>query len=313
MKHLSNPLLWLLLAFTLFFLGLGSVGFVGPDEPRYADVARGMLQSGDYVTPHLFGQPWFEKPPLYYWFAALFFHMGVTEISARLVSALAAALLLWFWFNICNRQFGLRTAAVSCIMLGSTVGWIAFAHAAVTDMLFAATLDASLLLLGVWLWRKQEQYLYGFFVLLALATLAKGPVAVLLAGIIALAYVVTFREWKTLWHTIYSPGLSFFIVLALPWVHLLLPAERQRVRGGVFRQAQPGAIHICRPGAPATQLVLPAGDCRRPVPVGADAAAPRRGLRDAGAHIRSRSPQNVSVLLGRSHVPVLLIFDQQTP
>ena len=63
----------LLLAFTLYFLGLGAVGFVGPDEPRYADVARGMLRTGDYITPRLFGEPWFEKPPLFYWGAAASF------------------------------------------------------------------------------------------------------------------------------------------------------------------------------------------------------------------------------------------------
>lgn len=217
MKHISNPLLWLLLAFTLFFLGLGAVGFVGPDEPRYADVARGMMQSGDYVTPRLFGSPWFEKPPLYYWLAALFFHMGVNEVNARLPSALAACLFVWFWFTLSNRQFGTRTAALTSILLGSTLGWIGFAHAASMDMLFSATLDGALILLGIWFWQKQKQYLYGFYVLLALATLAKGPVAVVLAGLIALAYVVTYRDWETLWRTIYSPALSFFFVLAAPW------------------------------------------------------------------------------------------------
>jgi len=219
MKQLSNPLLWLLLAFTLFLLGSGSVGFVGPDEPRYADVARAMVRSGDYVTPRLFGSPWFEKPPLYYWLAAIFFRMGTNEIDARLPSALGAILFLWFWFLQARRWFGLRTAALACMILASTLGWIAFAHAAVMDMLFSTTLDAALLLLGLWLWRREQQYLYGFYVLLALATLAKGPAAIVLAGLIALAYIVTYREWKTLGRTLYSPALSFFVVLALPWYY----------------------------------------------------------------------------------------------
>ena len=73
MKHFSNPLLWLLLAFALFFLGLGSIGFVGPDEPRYASIAREMARSGDWITPRLWGEPWFEKPPLLYWMSAAAF------------------------------------------------------------------------------------------------------------------------------------------------------------------------------------------------------------------------------------------------
>ncbi|MGH9785151.1 MAG: ArnT family glycosyltransferase, partial [Terriglobia bacterium] len=86
MRFLQNPLLTALLAFVLFLSGLGAVGFVGPDEARYADVARGMLLSGDYVTPRLFGEPWFEKPPLYYWIAAQFFRLSANEQTARLPS-----------------------------------------------------------------------------------------------------------------------------------------------------------------------------------------------------------------------------------
>src|SRR6266404_2360275 len=187
MKYFSNPLLWLLLAFTLYFLGLGAVGFVGPDEPRYADVARGMLRTGDYVTPRLFGETWFEKPPLYYWLASLFFRMGGSEIEARLPSALDAVAFLVMWFKFTRSRFGERRAIFACVLLGSTLGWIGFAHAAVTDMLFAAALGTDLVLLASWFWNKEEQTLWAFYAVLGLATLAKGPVAVVLAGLIALA------------------------------------------------------------------------------------------------------------------------------
>src|SRR6185295_11570787 len=73
-----------------FFHQLGSLGLVGPDEPRYAQIAREMAASGDFVTPKLHGEPWFEKPILYYWMAAAAFKvMGVSELAARLPSALA--------------------------------------------------------------------------------------------------------------------------------------------------------------------------------------------------------------------------------
>ena len=217
MKYFSNPLLWLLLAFTLYFLGLGAVGFVGPDEPRYADVARGMMRTGDYVTPRLFGEPWFEKPPLYYWLTSVFFRMGASEIEARLPSALAAIAFLVMWFKFTRRRFGERRAILACVLLGSTLGWIGFAHAAVVDMLFAAALGTALILLASWFWNKEEQTLWAFYAVLGLATLAKGPVAVVLAGLVALAYLLTCRDWKTLKATLLSPGPAFFLLVAGPW------------------------------------------------------------------------------------------------
>jgi 4-amino-4-deoxy-L-arabinose transferase-like glycosyltransferase len=73
------------------FSHLGALGFVGPDEPRYAWIARAMAQTGDWVTPRLYGSPWFEKPILYYWAAALGFALRLpAEWAARLPSAIAA-------------------------------------------------------------------------------------------------------------------------------------------------------------------------------------------------------------------------------
>src|SRR5262249_5279350 len=155
MKLVSNPLLWFLLAVSLFFVGQGAIGFIGPDEPRYADVARGMLESGDYITPHLFGKPWFEKPPLYYWLAAASFRLGINELDARLPSALAGLGFLSLWFMFSRGLFRTRAAALSVVLLAGTVGWIGFAHAAVMDMLFTALLDAALAFLALWLWKKE--------------------------------------------------------------------------------------------------------------------------------------------------------------
>src|ERR1700732_1279739 len=70
---------------------LGAMGLVGPDEPRYAWIARTMATSGDWVTPRLYGQPWFEKPILYYWLGAIGFRLNLpAEWAARLPSAVAA-------------------------------------------------------------------------------------------------------------------------------------------------------------------------------------------------------------------------------
>jgi len=91
--RLAWILLILVTLYLCYFHSLGAIGLVGPDEPRYAWIARDMAESGDWVTPRLYGQPWFEKPALYYWGAALSFKLfGVNEAAARFPSALAALL-----------------------------------------------------------------------------------------------------------------------------------------------------------------------------------------------------------------------------
>src|SRR5258707_1869315 len=81
--------------YVCYFSHLGVIGFVGPDEPRYAWIARDMAESGDWVTPRLYGKPWFEKPPLLYWVGAIFFKLfgdRPAETAARLPSANSALL-----------------------------------------------------------------------------------------------------------------------------------------------------------------------------------------------------------------------------
>ena len=71
------------LLFALYLADLTGMGMYGPDEPRYADVGRAMAQSGDWVTPRLWGQPWFEKPALLYWMTAAGFRTGLDRTSRR--------------------------------------------------------------------------------------------------------------------------------------------------------------------------------------------------------------------------------------
>ncbi|MBI4463436.1 MAG: glycosyltransferase family 39 protein [Acidobacteria bacterium] len=217
MRVPSTTILWALLAFALFFSGLGNIGLIGPDEPRYAAIAREMLRTGDYITPRLFGSPWFEKPPLYYWLAALFFRAGIHEVTARLPSALLAVVFFapWYWFA--RRWFGQRTAMMACLLLASTPGWIGFARAAAMDMVFSTTLGAALVFLALWFWEEKSKFLYGFSLLLGVATLAKGPLAVGLAGLVALAYLASFRQWRLLKRALWSPAPALFAAVSLPW------------------------------------------------------------------------------------------------
>src|SRR5438445_2673546 len=148
--RLGWALLILATLYVCYFRHLGAIGFVGPDEPRYAWVAREMVESRDWVTPRLYGQPWFEKPPLYYWGAALSFKLfGASEAAARLPSAVSALLATLALAWLAWRVYGAETARWLLLLLPTTVGMIGFSHAAATDMPFSAMLTIAMVCAAV--------------------------------------------------------------------------------------------------------------------------------------------------------------------
>ena len=211
---------WLLLAGFcgfLFFFGLAYFGLIGADEPRYAQVAREMLARHDWITPTLGGNPWLEKPPLYYWQAMLAYSIfGVSDWAARLPSAVDATLMVFAVYLFLKRVrpgFQLDGA----LMTASAVGVIGFARAASTDMPLAAMFTIALL--AWYAWYESESYfdLAIFYVFLALGMLAKGPVAPLLAAAIIGLFAAAKHDFRLLLRTLWIPGILLFCAVSLPW------------------------------------------------------------------------------------------------
>ena len=201
----------------LFFFRLGGIGLVGADEPRYAQVAREMLARHDWITPTLGGQPWLEKPPLYYWQAMLAFRLfGVQDWAARLPSAVDATLLViavYFFLRRFRPGFHLDGALITA----SAAGVIGFARAVSTDTPLATVFTIALLAWYAWYENGARRYLAAFYVFLGLGTLAKGPVAPFLAALIILVFALVQRQAALLWRTFWIPGILLFGVVALPW------------------------------------------------------------------------------------------------
>jgi 4-amino-4-deoxy-L-arabinose transferase-like glycosyltransferase len=201
----------------LFFYGLAQFGLIGADEPRYAQVAREMLQRNDWVTPRLGGQPWLEKPPLYYWQAIVTYAIfGVSDLAARLPAALDATLLvLAVYFFL--RRFRPGVELDGALMVASSAGVVGYARAASMDMALAAAFTIGML--GWWAWREsgKRTYLAMFYGCIALGTLAKGPVALFLSGVVILLYAAAAREWRPMIKTLWPPGILLFCAIILPW------------------------------------------------------------------------------------------------
>jgi 4-amino-4-deoxy-L-arabinose transferase-like glycosyltransferase len=225
----------LLVAFCgfLFFYGLGAFGLVGADEPRYAQIAREMLNRSDWVTPTLDGKPWLEKPPLYYWQAMLVYRVarkfgpgnagadglaadGVDEKTARLPAAIDATLMIAAIFFFL-RRFRPGTEFDGAIIAASCAGVIGFARAAATDMPLTATFAIAMLGWYAWYESRKRGGLVVFYIFLALGMLAKGPVAPALAAVILILFAVATRDWKCIWQTLWVPGIILFLLVALPW------------------------------------------------------------------------------------------------
>jgi 4-amino-4-deoxy-L-arabinose transferase-like glycosyltransferase len=213
----SAPL-WLAVAavaaFLLFFYRLDGVGLIGPDEPRYAAIGREMAASGDWITPRLWGEPWFEKPPLLYWMTAAGFSAGLgDDLAPRLPVALLASAFLGFFFWALRREFGARAAAFSTAILGTSAGYLAYTRVAVTDLPLAATFTGAVLLLLPWISRGERRWLPVAGALLGAAALAKGLVPLVL--IAPLAWFAR-RRWREAW-----PAILAFAAVAGPWYALV--------------------------------------------------------------------------------------------
>lgn len=227
LSALRNLVLAVLVAavvYLCFFSRLDALGLVGPDEPRYASVAREMVRSGDWVTPRLAGEPWLEKPPLYYWGAAAAFSLfGVSEFAARLPSALAAlaATLALGW--TAGRLYGPQAGWATLLLFPSTIGALGFARGASTDMVFSASLAVALAAAVEVVLRVREgerpkrwwEALLG--IALGLAVLAKGPAGVLLAGGSVLAWAAVSGRWRDALRPLHPRVVFWFAVVALPW------------------------------------------------------------------------------------------------
>ena len=217
-----------------------------------------MASSDDWVTPRLHGEPWFEKPILYYWLAGLGYRtFGDTESAARLPSACGALATLLALGWVARRFYGHVTASLFVVMFPSSIAILAFARAATPDMLFTSTLAVALTAaIPVVLQsplrprhRVAAQAIFGAAV--GLAVLAKGPAGAVLAGTSSVVGAALARRVSYIWRLASPWSLACFGLIALPWYVVCALENHEFIRvflvghnvdrflTPVFRHAQP--------------------------------------------------------------------------
>lgn len=211
--------LWALLAWVVLFWRLGEPTFWDPDEAHYAVTTRELLASGDWLAPTYNGQPFFDKPILFHQLQALaMLAVGTTETGARLVPALSAVALIATVLWLGRRLAGSEVGRVAALLLTVSPALAALARYAILDMLFTAFLFGGAALLTVAALRMRPHLQYGGYVLIALAVLTKGPLALALIGLTFLvAIAVSSDARRALLALRWRTGLLLIIVIAAPW------------------------------------------------------------------------------------------------
>ena len=192
-----------------------------PDEPRYMEVAREMVVLGDYVVPHLNGAIYAEKPPMFFWLAGLLWRAGVSYQSGRVVTIAAVCGALLLGFHLGKRWLGAQGAVLSMGAALSTFIMLSFTKMGVLDPLLTLFIVASIVS-GFGALHDSGRRAAALWAIcyaaMGLATLTKGPVGLLVPGLILLAYALMNRRQVRGGGKAHLLGLAVFTAIVLAWV-----------------------------------------------------------------------------------------------
>jgi 4-amino-4-deoxy-L-arabinose transferase-like glycosyltransferase len=207
----------------VFFYQLGQLPLIGPDEPRYAQIAREMYATGDWITPRLGGIKWFEKPALTFWLSAIGYALlGENEFGARFGVAVAASLGVFLLYFFGRRVRSARVGYLGAATLVTCGLWPGFARGATFDLTLAVAVELALISFFLWESREAQEgrnrCWWIFCVALGLATLAKGLVGVAVPlAIIAPYLFLTRRRKAVLRPRLLVFGALIFLATAGAW------------------------------------------------------------------------------------------------
>jgi 4-amino-4-deoxy-L-arabinose transferase-like glycosyltransferase len=213
----------------LFFsMGLSARPYMAPSEARYIEIPRQMVETGDWLTPHINGVPYFEKPPLFYWMQASIMQIGgLGEFSGRTATVILTTLTCLLAYGtarmLYGRLSGLFAASVlATCLLGYGLSRIALLDVPVTFFITACM--ACFLGAGHAQGPRQRNLYWLMYATSALAVLCKGLIGMVLPGLIIGLWIALTRHWALLRQTRIASGTLLFLAIVTPW-HLLMARE----------------------------------------------------------------------------------------
>ena len=217
----------LLVVYTIIWFGtLNYRHLIPSDEGRYAEMAREMLLSGDWITPRYNNYLYFEKPPLHIWATALVFQgFGIGEWQARLWSGLLGYLTILLVGFTAWRLYSPRAGLLAAVALGSAPMWVVGGHFNSLDTglsaCLAAALSSFLLAQASQTAKMRVRWMLGCWTAMALATLSKGLIGIALPAIVFVAYSIASWNWRIWKELCLLKGLLIFLIITSPWFILV--------------------------------------------------------------------------------------------
>ena len=219
---MRRTLLLVLLALAVlpYFVGLGDNAIWDANEAFYVETPRQMLERGDYLDPSFNGQPRFNKPPLSYWIVAGFYRaFGVSVETERVAIALGAMLLAVTAFLIGRRVWSADAGLLAALALASAPRVVMFARRIFIDVYIAAFMGLTLLFLVLAESQpaRRRTWLALMYVAMGLAFMTKGPMAIVLPGVVVLAWLAMDRRLADFGRLMLPAGALIVAAIAVPW------------------------------------------------------------------------------------------------
>lgn len=208
----------LLLGILLYFVGNGSLAITDPVESNYTLTAKEMIGAGDYISPRIYGNYWYDKPVFFYWeLIAAFQAFGITDFAARFFPGLWSIVSMLLTYGFGRRLFGERVGFVAAVIFGASVeGWYV-GHAIITDTTLVTALSGMLIAFFFGYMRREKRWYYLAFALAGVAVLTKGPIGLCLPGLIILVFLAWERRLRELLSIHILLGFVLFFAVCALW------------------------------------------------------------------------------------------------
>ena len=204
----------------LFFAFNGALEFTDPVEGNYVQTAKEMLASGDYFSPRIYGNYWYDKPVFFYWELMLAFKIfGVTEFAARFFPALMATFGVIATYLFGKKIYDKNIGFIAAVILATSLEFWYLSHAVITDMTLFLCVSLTLAFFFVGYKENRSLYFYFAYVFSAVATLTKGPIGLALPGLIILLFLLSEKNISYLKKLCIPTGFILFFAIISIWYY----------------------------------------------------------------------------------------------